>query len=90
MALLKQPAYSPYPLPDMVVALWLGTSALSGAFDMRYLGIGFEEYKRVGEAKGFLVVASSPLTSPRLMRSARSSSPRISSGDHSSMARKSG
>jgi F-type H+-transporting ATPase subunit alpha len=26
MALLKQPAYSPYPLPDMVVALWLGTT----------------------------------------------------------------
>src|SRR6478735_317193 len=32
------------------VALCLGTSALSGAFDMRYLGIGFEEYKRVGWA----------------------------------------
>jgi F-type H+/Na+-transporting ATPase subunit alpha len=26
MALLKQPAYNPYPLPEMTVALWLGTS----------------------------------------------------------------
>src|SRR6187397_837134 len=26
MALLKQPAYSPYPLEEMTVALWLGTS----------------------------------------------------------------
>src|SRR5687768_12282447 len=26
MALLKQPAYSPYPLEDMTVALWLGTT----------------------------------------------------------------
>ncbi len=26
MALLKQPAYSPYPLENMVVSLWLGTS----------------------------------------------------------------
>jgi F-type H+-transporting ATPase subunit alpha len=26
MALLKQPAYSPYPLADMTVSLWLGTS----------------------------------------------------------------
>jgi F-type H+-transporting ATPase subunit alpha len=26
MALLKQRAYSPYPLPEMVVSLWLGTS----------------------------------------------------------------
>ncbi|KRB72833.1 ATP synthase subunit alpha [Nocardioides sp. Root190] len=26
MALLKQPAYSPYSLPDMTVSLWLGTS----------------------------------------------------------------
>ncbi len=26
MALLKQPAYSPYPLEEMVVSLWLGTS----------------------------------------------------------------
>jgi len=26
MALLKQPAYSPYPLQEMVVSLWLGTS----------------------------------------------------------------
>ncbi|RJS46901.1 F0F1 ATP synthase subunit alpha [Nocardioides cavernaquae] len=26
MALLKQPAYSPYPLPQMTVSLWLGTS----------------------------------------------------------------
>ena len=26
MALLKQPAYSPYPLEEMVVALWLGTT----------------------------------------------------------------
>lgn len=26
MALLKQPAYSPYPLPEMTVSLWLGTS----------------------------------------------------------------
>jgi F-type H+/Na+-transporting ATPase subunit alpha len=26
MALLKQPAYSPYPLEDMTVALWTGTS----------------------------------------------------------------
>jgi exopolysaccharide biosynthesis polyprenyl glycosylphosphotransferase len=28
-------------------ALWLATLGLSGAYDMRYLGIGFEEYKRV-------------------------------------------
>jgi F-type H+-transporting ATPase subunit alpha len=26
MALLKQPAYSPYPIDDMTVSLWLGTS----------------------------------------------------------------
>jgi F-type H+-transporting ATPase subunit alpha len=26
MELLKQPAYSPYPVPDMTVSLWLGTS----------------------------------------------------------------
>ncbi|WP_366939515.1 hypothetical protein [Nocardioides sp.] len=26
MALLKQPAYSPYPLEEMTVSLWLGTS----------------------------------------------------------------
>src|SRR6187401_3735748 len=26
MALLKQPQYSPYPVPDMTVSLWLGTS----------------------------------------------------------------
>jgi F-type H+-transporting ATPase subunit alpha len=26
MALLKQPAYSPYPLEDMTVSLWLGTT----------------------------------------------------------------
>ena len=26
MALLKQPAYSPYPLEEMVVSLWIGTS----------------------------------------------------------------
>jgi F-type H+-transporting ATPase subunit alpha len=26
MALLKQPAYSPYPLEEMVVALWIGTT----------------------------------------------------------------
>ncbi|WP_139980855.1 F0F1 ATP synthase subunit alpha [Nocardioides litoris] len=26
MALLKQPAYSPYPLPEMTVSLWLGTT----------------------------------------------------------------
>jgi F-type H+-transporting ATPase subunit alpha len=26
MALLKQPAYSPYPLDEMVVSLWLGTT----------------------------------------------------------------
>jgi F-type H+-transporting ATPase subunit alpha len=26
MALLKQPAYSPYPLPEMTLSLWLGTS----------------------------------------------------------------
>jgi F-type H+-transporting ATPase subunit alpha len=26
MALLKQPAYSPYPLEEMVVSLWLGTT----------------------------------------------------------------
>ncbi|MFL6107405.1 MAG: F0F1 ATP synthase subunit alpha, partial [Marmoricola sp.] len=26
MALLKQPAYSPYPLDEMVVSLWIGTS----------------------------------------------------------------
>jgi F-type H+-transporting ATPase subunit alpha len=26
MALLKQPAYSPYPIDEMTVALWLGTS----------------------------------------------------------------
>src|SRR5688572_8290869 len=26
MALLKQPAYNPYSLPDMTVSLWLGTS----------------------------------------------------------------
>jgi F-type H+-transporting ATPase subunit alpha len=26
MALLKQPAYSPYPLDDMVVSMWTGTS----------------------------------------------------------------
>src|SRR3954470_10878460 len=26
MALLKQPAYSPYPLEEMVVSLWAGTS----------------------------------------------------------------
>jgi F-type H+-transporting ATPase subunit alpha len=26
MALLKQPAYSPYPLDEMTVSLWLGTS----------------------------------------------------------------
>jgi F-type H+-transporting ATPase subunit alpha len=26
MALLKQPAYSPYPLEEMVVSLWTGTS----------------------------------------------------------------
>ena len=26
MALLRQPAYSPYPLEEMVVALWIGTT----------------------------------------------------------------
>jgi F-type H+-transporting ATPase subunit alpha len=26
MALLKQPAYSPYPLEEMTVALWIGTT----------------------------------------------------------------
>jgi F-type H+-transporting ATPase subunit alpha len=26
MALLKQPAYSPYPLDEMVVSLWVGTT----------------------------------------------------------------
>src|SRR3712207_8352403 len=26
MALLKQPAYSPYPLEEMVVSMWAGTS----------------------------------------------------------------
>jgi F-type H+/Na+-transporting ATPase subunit alpha len=26
MALLKQPAYNPYPLAEMTVSLWLGTS----------------------------------------------------------------
>jgi F-type H+-transporting ATPase subunit alpha len=26
MALLKQPAYSPYPLEEMTIALWLGTT----------------------------------------------------------------
>jgi F-type H+-transporting ATPase subunit alpha len=26
MALLKQPAYSPYPLEEMTVSLWIGTS----------------------------------------------------------------
>jgi F-type H+-transporting ATPase subunit alpha len=26
MALLKQPAYSPYPIDDMTVSLWVGTS----------------------------------------------------------------
>ena len=26
MALLKQPAYSPYPLPEMTVSLWVGTT----------------------------------------------------------------
>jgi F-type H+/Na+-transporting ATPase subunit alpha len=26
MALLKQPAYSPYPLDEMVVSLWIGTT----------------------------------------------------------------
>ncbi|MGZ5376436.1 MAG: F0F1 ATP synthase subunit alpha, partial [Solirubrobacterales bacterium] len=26
MALLKQPAYSPYPIDDMTVSLWIGTS----------------------------------------------------------------
>ena len=26
MALLKQPQYSPYPLEDMTISLWLGTS----------------------------------------------------------------
>ncbi len=26
MALLKQPAYSPYPVDEMTVSLWLGTS----------------------------------------------------------------
>ena len=26
MALLKQPAYSPYPVEEMTVSLWLGTS----------------------------------------------------------------
>ena len=26
MALLKQPQYSPYPVPEMTVSLWLGTS----------------------------------------------------------------
>ena len=26
MALLKQPAYSPYPLEEMVVSLWVGTT----------------------------------------------------------------
>jgi F-type H+-transporting ATPase subunit alpha len=26
MALLKQPAYSPYPLDEMTVALWIGTT----------------------------------------------------------------
>ena len=26
MALLKQPQYSPYPLPQMTVSLWLGTT----------------------------------------------------------------
>jgi F-type H+-transporting ATPase subunit alpha len=26
MALLKQPAYSPYPLEEMTVSLWLGTT----------------------------------------------------------------
>lgn len=34
----------------VLVALWLVTSWLSGAYDIRYLGIGFEEYKRVGYA----------------------------------------
>ena len=26
MALLRQPQYSPYPLPDMTLSLWLGTT----------------------------------------------------------------
>ena len=26
MALLKQPQYSPYPVPEMTISLWLGTS----------------------------------------------------------------
>lgn len=33
MALLKQPAYSPYPLADMTVSLWLGTSGRLDAVD---------------------------------------------------------
>jgi exopolysaccharide biosynthesis polyprenyl glycosylphosphotransferase len=33
-----------------LVVLWLATLWLSGAYEMRYLGIGFEEYKRVGYA----------------------------------------
>jgi exopolysaccharide biosynthesis polyprenyl glycosylphosphotransferase len=33
-----------------LVALWLVTTWLSGGYDMRYLGIGPDEYKRVGYA----------------------------------------
>ncbi|WP_436698477.1 F0F1 ATP synthase subunit alpha [Nocardioides sp. BYT-33-1] len=33
MALLKQPAYSPYPLEEMTVSLWLGTSGRLDAVD---------------------------------------------------------
>jgi exopolysaccharide biosynthesis polyprenyl glycosylphosphotransferase len=33
-----------------LVVLWLATLWLSGAYEMRYLGIGFEEYKRVAYA----------------------------------------
>ena len=42
-----EPVVAALLLGAVFVGLWLVTSALSGAFDMRYLGIGFEEYKRV-------------------------------------------
>src|SRR3954453_10985177 len=42
-----EPVVAALLLGAAFVGLWLVTSALSGAFDMRYLGIGFEEYKRV-------------------------------------------
>jgi F-type H+/Na+-transporting ATPase subunit alpha len=53
MALLKQPAYSPYPLEEMVVALWLGTTGRLDKVDvgdvLRFEGEFIDYLKRSHE-----------------------------------------